>query len=315
MDYGKSPRATPLIVGDKVLTLGAMGDLSCLDIETGLALWTKNFEDEYDAKIPTWGFCGSPIMIDSKNFVVQPGTKKASLVALNIETGKETWRSPGKELSYSSFILVENGPVRQIVGYDSETLGGWDAKTGKRLWTVTPERDGDFNVPTPIIHNNQIVVSSENNGTRIYQFDRDGKLNPKPIHSFDDLSPDTHTPVISGGKVFGISGEAICLDRQTLKMTWSDSKEEYDVYCAAVADQKGRVLTISSIGKLVLLDISGPKAKVLGKMDLTDGQEIDLQSHPAFLGSKMFVRLENEIVCLDLNGDPTQPAASLQNNR
>lgn len=301
MDYGKSPRATPLIVGDKVVTLGAMGDLSCLDIETGLALWTKNFEDEFDAKIPTWGFCGSPIMIDQKSFVVQPGTKKASLVAFDLETGKETWRSPGKELSYSSFILAKPGKTRQIIGYDKDTLGGWDSKTGKRLWIVEPEREGDFNVPTPIYHNNQIIVSSENNGTRIYKFDSNEKLIPKPIHAFGDLSPDTHTPVITAGKVFGVSGEAICLDRKTLKMNWNDSGEEYDVYCAAVADKKGRVLTISSVGKMVLLDVSGPKVKVLGRMDLTGGQEIDVQSHPAFHGSKMFIRLENEIVCVELD--------------
>ena len=41
--YGSGPRATPTVHGDKLYTLGAMGDLLCLDAATGGVVWQKNF--------------------------------------------------------------------------------------------------------------------------------------------------------------------------------------------------------------------------------------------------------------------------------
>ena len=41
--YGSGPRATPTVYGDKVYTLGAMGNLLCLDVATGQIVWQKNF--------------------------------------------------------------------------------------------------------------------------------------------------------------------------------------------------------------------------------------------------------------------------------
>ena len=44
--------------------------------------------------------------------------------------------------------------------------GGWDARTGRRLWTLVPPHSGDFNVPTPLVHEGRLMVATENNGAR-----------------------------------------------------------------------------------------------------------------------------------------------------
>ena len=80
---------------------------------------------------------------------------------------------------------------RQIVGYDKDSLGGWDVKTGERLWRLVPPRSGDFNVPTPVAVHGGIVVSTENNGTRLYRFDDAGRVIPEPAAHYADLAPDT----------------------------------------------------------------------------------------------------------------------------
>jgi hypothetical protein len=36
-----------------------------------------------------------------------------------------------------------------------------------RLWRLVPAFDGDFNVPTPIAVDGKLLVSTENNGTRL----------------------------------------------------------------------------------------------------------------------------------------------------
>ena len=47
------------------------------------------------------------------------------------------------------------------MGHDATTLGGWDVATGERLWTITPQVPGDFNVPTPLIHKEHLIVVTE----------------------------------------------------------------------------------------------------------------------------------------------------------
>ena len=57
--YGSGPRATPTVAGDKVITLGAMGDLLCLDAHSGTVVWKKNLVRDYEAQVPTYGYAGA----------------------------------------------------------------------------------------------------------------------------------------------------------------------------------------------------------------------------------------------------------------
>ncbi len=146
--------------------------------------------------------CSTPLVVDDL-LIVNPGGTNASLVALDCATGRTRWTTPGLPAAYSSFICGEFGGRRQIVGYDQHSLGGWDVKTGKRLWQLVPPAEGDFNVPTPIAVDGGVVVSTENNGTRLYRFDESGRIISKPAAEFADLSPDTVSPVVTCGRVFG----------------------------------------------------------------------------------------------------------------
>jgi len=107
---------------------------------------------------------------------VAPGAADAALVPLDPATGKEQWRTAGGIAAYASLVVGKLGGVTQLVGYDKESLGGWDLKTGRRLWSVKPEIDGDFNVGTPVVVGERLLVSTENNGTRLFQFDKDGMV-------------------------------------------------------------------------------------------------------------------------------------------
>src|SRR5262249_43962375 len=51
-DFGfdEGPRATPLVAGDRVYTLGAAGDLHCLDVKTGRRVWGRNVNDDYQVR-------------------------------------------------------------------------------------------------------------------------------------------------------------------------------------------------------------------------------------------------------------------------
>src|SRR5256885_266330 len=142
-----------------------------------------------------WGMCSTPLIIDDL-LIINPNGTNTALITLNYTTGRARWSTPGLPAAYSAFISGEFGGQRQIVGYDRHSLGGWEVKTGKRLWQLAPATDGDFNVPTPITINNKVIVTTKNNKTRFYRFDETNRIIPKPVTEFTDLSPTTTTPMV-----------------------------------------------------------------------------------------------------------------------
>jgi len=292
MDFTNSPRANPVISGELVYLLGAFGDLHCVRLDTGEVVWKRQLLQDFGAELPTWGTCSAPLIVDDK-LIVNPGAEDASIVALDRLSGKVVWRTPGDPPGYGSFILAELGGARQIVGYDAISLGGWDPDTGKRLWRLLPEWEGDFNVPTPIVVDGKILVTSENNGTRLHDFDRQGRIEPEPIFINEDLAPDTSTPVVLDRLVFGNFGAVLCLDLDDgLKTLWETDDDALADYCSFIAGN-GRVLVIPQSGKLYLLRPSKEGFDCVSTLELFDDvpdTERDVWSHPALVGNRLYIR-------------------------
>lgn len=300
LDYGNSPRATPLLWDDLVILHGAFGELTAADVKTGNVHWQINIRDEFKARDERpWGTCSSPLIVDDK-LIINPGAKDASLVALNPRTGKVIWKSPGKAASYGSLLAGTFGGVEQIVGFDEDSLGGWSPKTGERLWRHLFRRESKFNVPTPIrTPDGNLLMAVENNGTFLLEFDTAGKPKPEPTASFQPLSPDTHTPTITANRLFGCWRKLYCLDlNDGLTSIWESKKREYDNYCAIIASAD-RVLVITMDSELILLDAAANEYRELGRMRVFP-EEKGCYSHPALVGTKLFVRGSAEVVCVEL---------------
>jgi outer membrane protein assembly factor BamB len=300
LDYGNSPRATPLIHDGLVYLFGAFGDLTCVELATGKSKWSINIRDEFDANDERkWGMCASPLIADGK-LIVHPGGKDAAIVALDPKTGKAVWKTPGKPAGYGSFIAAKFGGVLQIVGHDMETLGGWDAKTGKRLWTLKPDRGGDFNVPTPIVVGDKLLVTTENNGTRLFAFKSDGTIDPKPVAMNKKLAPDTHTPVMAGDRVFGVWNRLYCLNlKDGLKELYDESNTAFSGYCSVVATDT-RVLIVPRSGELILLDATAKEYTELGRLAVFGKEEKGVYAHLALVGTRVYLRGTASITCIDI---------------
>jgi outer membrane protein assembly factor BamB len=298
LDYGQSPRATPVIHEGRAYLLGAFGDLRCVNVADGKLFWQRQLIQEFAAELPTWGMCSPPLVVDDL-LVVNPGGPNASLVALDCVTGLTRWTTPGAAAAYGAFICGEFGGRQQIVGYDQQSLGGWDVKTGARLWQLIPPTEGDFNVPTPIATNGGLIVATENNGTRFYRFDAAGRIIPTPVADYQDLSPDTATPVVTNGRVFGAHLGLHCLDlKNGLKRVWQRDDDAVGDYATLLADDE-RVLVITLGGELILLDGKADDCVILSRLRVFD-DEVEVYPHPALIGSRLYLRGGSSVVCLNL---------------
>jgi len=292
IDFTNSPRANPVIHQGLVYLLGAFGHLHCVRLDSGLVVWKRNLLADFGSQLPNWGTCSAPLLVGQR-LIVNPGAKDASLVALDRLTGNVLWKTPGGAAGYSSFIVAKLGGVEQIVGYDAISAGGWDPASGKRLWRLVPPNEGDFNVPTPIVVEGRLLLSTENNGTRLYAFDSRRRILPEPLAVNEDLAPDTSTPVVCGDVLLGSCGQLACLDlRAGLKTLWVSKQEPFGDYCSLISGD-GRALVMSQMGKLCLLEVRRDGVKRIATLDLFADEpstERDVWSHPALVGNRLYVR-------------------------
>lgn len=299
LDYGNSPRATPLLHDGRAYLLGAFGHLHCVRLTDGRIEWRRHLRDDFhaDAEL-VWGACSSPLIVDGR-LIVNPGAREASLVALDPLTGEELWRSAGAPPAFASFVVGEVAGRGQIVGFDKESCGGWDPATGERLWRHVPRVAGDFNVPSPILLGDHIVVASENNGARLLGFDPDGM--PAVVASFAPLVPDMHTPVVTAGRLFAVNrGKAYCLDAGSLASIWIHADRGLKGHVSLVASAD-RVLALTAAGELILLDALADDFQPIGRQRLFE-RDVALYAHPAVADTAIYVRGPRNLLCIALDG-------------
>jgi len=300
LEFTNSPRATPVIHRGFAYLLGAFGDLHCVSLEHSQIIWRRNIIEDFGAELPPWGTCSTPLIVDDK-LIVNPGAKDASLVALGLYAGEVIWKTPGKPAAYGSLIVGTFGGKRQIVGHDAVSLGGWDPNDGTRLWELRPPEKGEYNVPTPIDVNGRLLVATEKNGTRLYDFDGTGRIRTTPAATNRDLAPDTSTPVVANGLAFGCAGGLFCLDlngglKTRYSVTGTKTFEEYVTLIAG----NDHVLAVMLDGRLGLFEAAPDRFTPVARLQLFDNAEI--WSHPALVGNRLYIRTMKEIACLLLTG-------------
>src|SRR5438128_10931422 len=157
-------RSTPTVDGGKVFCLGSDGDLACLDAATGSVKWKKNYKTDFGGKAGMWAYSESPL-VDGDIVIGTPGGEKATLVALNKNTGSVVWRCivpsldeniAGEPAGYASIIIAQTGGIKQYVQFLHDGVVGVDAKTGKFLWRDDRTKDVAANIPTPVFHDGYV---------------------------------------------------------------------------------------------------------------------------------------------------------------
>ncbi|NLF72874.1 MAG: PQQ-binding-like beta-propeller repeat protein [Candidatus Anammoximicrobium sp.] len=308
MEYGAVPRAAPRIDGGKVYCLNAWGELFCLELATGKPVWTKHLAREFQSKTPTWGFCCSPLIAHG-NLIVNPGGKGGPVAALDPQTGNVVWTGQGDGLNYSSFLLGVFGGVEQLVGYDRKTAGGWDVKTGQRLWTLDVDASYGYIAPAPVAVGDKLLLTSDQQDARLLAFTADGKIVAEPVAENMDLAPEIATPCAWGGQILAASSGLLLLEGnaadsgESLKTLWLDDSEDFlRGLCHAIVSDD-RALVLCEDGQLLLLATDRKSCTILDRVKLCDHTWV----FPALANGRLYVRDRAGIYCYDMR--TLEPAA------
>ncbi len=127
---------TPIVDRDGVYALFESGDLHALT-HAGKARWqTALFDDGERKFINGHGYGASPAQTTNAIVVVVDHKGPSYLTALSKETGKPLWQTERKSRSsWTSPQVTRVGDQEQIVISSAGTVDGYDAQTGKQLWS------------------------------------------------------------------------------------------------------------------------------------------------------------------------------------
>ena len=106
------PRSSPTVAEGKVVTLGVVGILSCLDAATGKEVWRK---DEFPKVVPPFFTAMSPIMVDGMCIAHLGGKDQGAIIAFDLAAGNQKWRWAGDGPAYASPVLMTVEGTKQIV--------------------------------------------------------------------------------------------------------------------------------------------------------------------------------------------------------
>lgn len=155
ISYDNGPRTTPLVDGNFVYTLGAMGKFICFKKSDGQIVWQKDLTEEYKTKPPIWGYASHPL-IHGDMLLCPVGGDGSAIVAFDKKTGKELWKSlTVGDIGYVPLVLF-GGNKEVSTGVTDET-GSYKINLGDKDSEVT----GKVTLDGQPLNNAAINFSSE----------------------------------------------------------------------------------------------------------------------------------------------------------
>ena len=289
---GAGPRATPTVRDDRVYTLGATGLLNALDARTGAVIWSNNAAADTGAKLPEWGFSGSPLVVDDIVVVATGGV----LAAYDARTGTRRWIGPQADEGYTSPQLATIGGVRQILLMSGTGLASVTPADGKPLWQhdwkgypiVQPSLTPDHGI---------LIAANESSGTRRLAVAHGANgWTAEERWTSNRLKPWFNDFVVHKGHAYGFDGTILaCMDLGDGARKWKGGR--YGGGQLVLLPDQDTLLVISEEGELALVSATPEGFKELARAPAIHGKT---WNHPVIAGNLLLVRNGEEMAAFRL---------------
>ncbi|MEM7383759.1 MAG: PQQ-binding-like beta-propeller repeat protein, partial [Verrucomicrobiota bacterium] len=246
---GPGPRATPTLNGDGLYVMTAQGWVARLNPRTGAEVWKQDLREVASRKPPMWGFCSSPLVIDSLVIVYAGGDGDKGTLAFDKESGNLRWSSPAGKQSYASPHLVTILGENLIALSTDLGLDLLEPTTGKVRLAYEWKHKGYRSVqPIMIGEDSAIIPTGLGTGTRRIRFSKNGdNLTAEEMWTSRRLKPDYNDCVLYQGNLYGFDDSIFtCINAETGERQWKAGRYG-----------KGQVLLLEKSGVLLIASERG----------------------------------------------------------
>ena len=307
MDYseGFGPHSTPLISGDVLYAVGALGSFHALDKRTGKVLWSHELWKQMGGRKLDRGYACSPI--EFKNTIIlQVGGPGQAVVAFNKNDGTIAWKKQDFTVSFSSPLIIDFDGQPQLVVFAADQIVGLDPNNGDLLWTYPHRTDYGLNISTPVWCDGNLLFCSSayNGGSRVLRLTRkDGKTTAEEVWFNNKVRVHIGTIIRIGDYAYCASGDFgpsffSAVNVKTGEVAWRD--RSFARASSLYAD--GKLILLDEDGSLILATISPQNLKIIAKTQLLQHRAWTV---PTLSGTRLYVRDRKTIMAVDLG----KPAA------
>lgn len=295
--FGLGPHAAPLLLEDRVITLGYTGELRALKLGTGELIWRTSLIDDHRGEVTSWGFSASPILWQG-DVVVPVGGEKAGLIAFDPQDGSERWISPATSASYATPLLVEVFGQEQIVYFAADALHAVEPGSGRSLWSTKIENGyrNHASMPVFIAPDRLWVISQQEAAARLLRLQRKNEVwtvetvwtnGRVRAHHWNSLVIGDQALVATGDSVQLLSG----VDLTNGKVRWRDR----GVGKANLLRVGEQVLALDEDGTLLLLALEDDGVRVEARAEVLGSPA---WTAPTLVGSTLYLRDEQQVVAI-----------------
>jgi outer membrane protein assembly factor BamB len=305
---GAGPRSTPTVHSGRVYALGGRGLLTCLNAADGGQIWQKDMTATAGARVPMWGFSGSPLLVEGRVVVHIDGSGGNGLIAANASSGDIEWAVQSEGMNYTTVRDLELCGQRCLVFCDKGGVRGLRAETGEEFFSYRPSKwnAGPMVDPQQLGSESLLLSLGDGVGLCRVDFKKEGETwSMTEAWTTSRLRPSFNDSLVYDGNVFGFNQDLLCcVDAATGELRWRGRR--YGFGQAVLLSQAGCILVAAENGDAVLVKAAGDGFTELGRVPLLDDKT---WNHPIVVGDRAWLRNGRTAAALLLNGD-SSPAPS-----
>jgi outer membrane protein assembly factor BamB len=303
--FGAGPHSTPLLVGDRLFTLGTNKQLFAFDKRTGKLLWSRDLVKDFAAPpllirpVVKVGY-GCSLVAYQDTILCSVGGPGQSVMAFRQSDGSVAWKCCDFLTSDAPPILIEFAGRTQAIFLAGGTVTGLDPGNGTVLWSHPHDPGNDLNCGTPLWGPDDIlfVSSAYKAGSRALRLKREGaETVPEELWFDGKVRFMFLSSIRLGDYVYGTTGEfgpafLTALHVRTGKTAWQQRFTR-----ASVIYADGKAIFLDEDGELALARLSPEGVTVLSKAKLFETRSWTV---PTLVGTTLYARDRERIVALDL---------------
>jgi hypothetical protein len=239
-------------------------------------------------------------------------------VALDKDSGNEIWRAlTSPQQGYAPPTIIEAAGKRQLLLARVDALTSVDPETGREYWSVPYEATNGSMIMSPVRWQDFIFVGCFAKRNLLVKLAKDRPAaetlwRDKPNHA---MSPINVQPFVRDGVMYGFdeSGRMYGVELPSGKRLWETTKpvskrpaSAATAFIVKRGDEGDRYWLFNESGDLIIARLTPAGYEEIDRTHIIDptntgyGRDV-VWCMPAFANRRMYVRNDDECVCVDLS--------------